>query len=79
VANASYLPVAIMSGIFDPTLTLPHWLNTVVGLLPVKALAEILESSYTSAVPAPEPRDLLVLLAWAMAGAGITAWRFRWH
>jgi ABC-2 type transport system permease protein len=79
VANASYLPVAIMSGLFDPTLTLPHWLSTVVGFLPVKALAEILESGYTPAAGAPEPRDLLVLLAWAAAGAGITAWRFRWH
>jgi len=79
VANASYLPVAIMSGIFDPTLTLPHWLNTVVGLLPVKALAEILESSYTSAVHAAEPGDLLVLLVWAGIGAGIATWRFRWH
>jgi ABC-2 type transport system permease protein len=79
VANASYLPVAIMSGIFDPTLTLPHWLNVVVGLLPVRALAEILESSYASSVHAPEPRDLLVLMAWAMAGATVSAWRFRWH
>jgi len=79
VANASYLPIAIMSGIFDPTLALPHWLSTVVGFLPVKALAEILESGYTSAVHAPEPRDLLVLLAWAAAGAGISVWRFRWH
>jgi hypothetical protein len=37
---------------------LPHWLNTVVGLLPAKALAEILESSYTSSDSSGNP-DLL--------------------
>jgi ABC-2 type transport system permease protein len=79
VANASYLPVAIMSGIFDPTLTLPHWLAVIVDLLPVKALAEILESGYAPVVHAAEPLDLLVLLAWAGIGAGISVWRFRWH
>jgi ABC-2 type transport system permease protein len=78
VANASYLPVAIMSGIFDPTMGLPHWLSVTVGFLPVKALASILESGYTAAAQT-SPRDLLVLLAWAALGSGISVWRFRWH
>ena len=42
IANASYLPMAIMSGIFDPTFSVPRWLSAVVGLLPVRALAQIL-------------------------------------
>jgi ABC-2 type transport system permease protein len=79
IANASYLPVAIVSGIFDPTLGVPRWLSTVTGLLPVRALAGLLQESYTPAAHAAQPRDLLVLLLWAGAGAGITVWRFRWH
>jgi hypothetical protein len=40
-ANASYLPIAIMSGIFDPTFSVPGWLSSVVAVLPVRALAQI--------------------------------------
>ena len=78
VANASYLPVAIMSGIFSPTMGLPHWLSVTVSYLPVKALASLLESGYTP-VASSGPRDLLVLLAWAGVGCWVSVWRFRWH
>jgi ABC-2 type transport system permease protein len=78
IANASYLPVAIMSGIFDPTFTVPHWLSVLVGLLPVRALAQILQQGYTPAAHAPL-EDLVVLLAWAAAGTGCAVWRFRWQ
>jgi ABC-2 type transport system permease protein len=78
LANATYLPVAIMSGIFDPTFSVPHWLSVAVGLLPVRALAQILQQGYTPAEHAPLT-DLLVLLAWAAAGVTFAVWRFRWH
>jgi ABC-2 type transport system permease protein len=78
MANASYLPVAIMSGIFDPTFSVPHWLSVVVGLLPVRALAQILEQGYTPVAHAPLS-DLLVLAGWAAVGCALAVWRFRWH
>jgi ABC-2 type transport system permease protein len=78
IANASYLPVAIMSGIFDPTFSVPHWLSVVVGFLPVRALAQILQQGYTPVEHAPLS-DLYVLLAWTVAGCAFAAWRFRWH
>jgi ABC-2 type transport system permease protein len=78
IANASYLPLAIMSGIFDPTFAVPHWLSAVVGLFPVRALAQILQQAYTPVAHAPLS-DLFVLLAWAAAACGFAAWRFRWH
>jgi ABC-2 type transport system permease protein len=78
IANASYLPVAIMSGIFDPTFSVPKWLSVAVGFLPVRALAQILEHGYTPVAHAPL-QDLLVLLAWATAGTAFAVWRFRWH
>jgi ABC-2 type transport system permease protein len=78
IANASYLPIAIMSGIFDPTFSVPHWLSVVVGLLPVRALAQILEQGYTPVEHAPVT-DLFVLLAWTAIGCALAAWRFRWH
>jgi ABC-2 type transport system permease protein len=78
IANASYLPLAIMSGIFDPTFAVPHWLSAIVGLFPVRALAQILQQGYTPVAHAPVT-DLVVLLAWTAAGCGFAAWRFKWH
>jgi len=78
IANASYLPIAIMSGIFDPTFSVPNWLSAVVALLPVRALAQILEQGYTPVVHA-SVTDLFVLLAWTAIGCALAAWRFRWH
>jgi ABC-2 type transport system permease protein len=79
IANASYLPLAIMSGIFDPTFSVPHWLSIVVGLFPVRALAQVLQQGYTPVAHAPVVMDLVVLLAWTAAGCALAAWRFRWH
>ena len=78
IANASYLPLAIMSGIFNTTLRLPHALSVAVGLFPVRALAQVLEQGYTPVINAPAS-DWLVLLAWTAAAGAFTAWRFRWH
>jgi ABC-2 type transport system permease protein len=77
VASASYLPLAIMSGLFDPTLGLPGWLAPVVAALPVKALAEVLQDGYT--VHAFPLAALGILALWAAAGGGFALWRFRWH
>jgi ABC-2 type transport system permease protein len=78
IANASYLPIAIMSGIFDPTFSVPRWLGAVVAVLPVRALAQILEQGYTP-VEHASLADPFVLLAWTAAGCAFAAWRFRWH
>jgi ABC-2 type transport system permease protein len=79
IANASYLPIAIISGIFDPTMGLPHWLSHAASALPVKALAQVLADAYTPAVHSFPAWDLVILLAWAAGGAGVAAWRFRWQ
>ena len=39
----------MISGIFDPTIGIPHWLSGAAGLLPIKALAQVLEDGYTPA------------------------------
>jgi ABC-2 type transport system permease protein len=78
IANASYLPLAIMSGIFDPGFNVPHWMSAAIGVFPVRALAQILEHGYTPAAHAPLA-DLFVLLAWTAAGCAFATWRFRWH
>jgi ABC-2 type transport system permease protein len=78
VAYASFLPLAIISGVFDPTFGgLPQWLSRMVDAFPVKALAQLLQGAYTAR---PFPGwDLVNLGLWTAAGAGFVAWRFRWH
>jgi ABC-type multidrug transport system permease subunit len=78
VAYASFLPIAIISGVFDPTFSgLPGWLSHLVALFPVKALAEVLQNAY---VARPYPAwDLASLAVWTAVGVGLAAWRFRWH
>lgn len=78
IANASYLPLAIMSGIFDPTFSVPHWLSVIVGLFPVRPLAQILEQGYTP-VQHVSLEDPIVLAAWTVAGVSLAVWRFRWN
>lgn len=79
IVNVTYLPVAIVSGVFDPSMTLPGWLSGIVGLLPVKPLANILEDTY-SPVAHPFPAgDLAVLACWAVAGVLVALRWFRWQ
>jgi ABC-2 type transport system permease protein len=77
VAYATFLPIAIISGVFDPTFSgLPGWLSHAVALFPVKALAQVLQDAY---IARPWPAlDLANLALWAAAGCTIAVWRFRW-
>jgi ABC-2 type transport system permease protein len=78
VAYATFLPIAIISGVFDPTFSgLPAWLSHLVAAFPVKALAQVLQNAY--AVRPFPAWDLLNLALWTAAGTAFTAWRFRWH
>jgi ABC-2 type transport system permease protein len=78
VAYASFLPIAIISGVFDPTFSgLPDWLSRLVDMFPVKALAEVLQNAY--AVRPFPAWNLANLGLWTAAGAVFAVWRFRWH
>jgi ABC-2 type transport system permease protein len=78
VAYASFLPIAIISGVFDPTFSgLPDWLSHLVAAFPVKALAQVLQNAY--AVRPFPAWDLANLGLWTAVGIGFVAWRFRWH
>jgi len=78
VAYASFLPIAIISGVFDPTFSgLPDWLSRLVAAFPVKALADVLQNAY--AVRPFPAWDLVNLALWTAGGAAVAVWRFRWH
>jgi ABC-2 type transport system permease protein len=78
VTNATFLPLALISGVFDPSQDLPGWLSTTMSWFPVKPLVEALRAGFT---PASELHlgDLGVLLGWTLVGIAVTLRTFRWH
>ena len=79
ITNATYLPVALISGVFDPTLQLPTWLTTAVGMLPVKALADVLQAAYEPTASTAWIADLAVLAVWGVLGIILARRFFRWQ
>jgi ABC-2 type transport system permease protein len=76
---ATYLPFAILSGVFSTTLTLPGWLSRGLAAFPVKALIDVLRSGYA---PGPQPfpaAGVAVLGAWTLAGVLLARRFFRWQ
>jgi ABC-2 type transport system permease protein len=79
VLQAVVLPLCFISGVFIPAGELPHWLISIAGVFPVRALAAALLAVYNPAARTHlRIGDLAVLGAWAAAGAVIGLWRFRW-
>ena len=70
VVNLAVLPLTFISNIWFPIDSLPHWLKTIAGLFPIKALASSLQYVF-------DPRyhgaglnggDLRVLAIWTVIG-----------
>lgn len=79
ITNGTYLPLAMVSGMFSATLHLPDVVDAVIGLFPLKALADGLRATYDPAASGLPAGDVLVLVAWTVAGLVITRRWFRWE
>jgi ABC-2 type transport system permease protein len=79
VTNGTYLPLAMVSGMFSATLHLPRVLDLVVSAFPLKALADGLRSAYDPAAHGLPVGNALVLAAWTIAGIAIARRHFRWE
>ena len=55
ITNGTYLPLAMVSGMFSATLQLPASLDTIIGAFPLKALADGLRSAPTTPPPTASP------------------------
>ena len=78
VTNATYIPLAIISGTFSYNLVLPGWLNRIAGLFPIKAFTDALKACYAPVAHAGISGDLVVLAAWSLGGVMLTRRFFRW-
>jgi ABC-2 type transport system permease protein len=79
ITNGTYLPLALISGTFTDTLTLPRWLDHVVGWFPIKALTDGLRDAYDPAAHGWPTHDLVVIALWAAAGIVLAQRYFRWE
>jgi ABC-2 type transport system permease protein len=79
ITNATYLPLALLSGVFDPSMTLPHWLSGVITLLPVKALTVALRTGFDPGARGVPFAALAVLGAWTVIGGVIARRFFHWQ
>ena len=90
-ASALISPVALLlefvSGVFEPFRNLPHWMQVVASLFPVKWMAQGMRSVFLpDALAADEPagswelgRVALVLAIWCVLGLLLCLKTFRWQ
>jgi ABC-2 type transport system permease protein len=80
IIAAITLPLYFISGVFLATTLLPHWLQNVASVFPVRPFQQALLAAYNpystgSGFAGP---DLLIMAAWGVAGLLIAMRRFRW-
>jgi ABC-2 type transport system permease protein len=80
IVNFSIFPLLFISGIFFPLDTAPRWLSSVAKLFPMQRLADGLQYAFDPRTPGLgfNGGDLVVLLAWAVAGSLLAFRFFRW-
>jgi ABC-2 type transport system permease protein len=74
------LPLTFISGVFIPWVFIPHWLQHLSAIFPVRPLVVALLNPYLAhGGRSPwSPGQLLVLLAWGALGLVLALRRFSW-
>lgn len=72
------LPLCFISDVFVMGVTFPPVLDTIAGVAPLRPAVRSMLAATAAGGAGPEPGNLLILAAWALAGTAVVAWRFRW-
>jgi ABC-2 type transport system permease protein len=80
ITQAIMLPLYFISGVFVAVTSLPHWLVDVANVFPVRHLAAALLVAYNPHTTGSgfAFTDLLVVVAWGVAGLVVAIRRFSW-
>lgn len=81
VANATILPLALVSNVFIPLEDPPRWLDVLASALPLKPFVESFSTAFAPEATGSgfEWLDLAVVAAWGVAGAFAALRWFRWE
>jgi ABC-2 type transport system permease protein len=79
ITNGTYLPLAMVSGMFSVTVQLPYVLDVLVSAFPLKALADGLRSAYDPSVEGFPLAEVVVLSVWTFIGLALACRFFKWE
>jgi ABC-2 type transport system permease protein len=79
ITNGTYLPLAMVSGMFSSSLHLPPTLDAIISAFPLKALADGLRAAYDPAAHGYPIQNAVVLAVWTVAGVALARRFFRWE
>ena len=70
IVNLTVLPLTFISNVWFPTDTLPHWLNTIAKIFPIRPLADGLQYAFDPRTTGAgfKGTDLLSLAIWTGIG-----------
>jgi ABC-2 type transport system permease protein len=79
VVNVIVLPMAFLSGSFGPTRDFPAFLQAIADVLPLTYFLDIVNGVYLDGDSLfADPKALLAVLAWGVAGVLVALTRFGW-
>lgn len=76
--SLTFYPIALLSGIFGTTGSLPHWVDTLMRYLPVWPVADAATHALSRHGEIAPVGDLAVLAGWLIAGIIASLAFFRW-
>jgi ABC-2 type transport system permease protein len=81
IANATILPLALVSDVFAPLDDAPRWVQVIGDVFPLKPFVHAFQDTLNPAVDAPAFAwsDLAVVAVWGVAGAIAGTRIFRWE
>jgi len=81
IVNASILPLFFISDVFIPMNNAPDWLNMVAQVFPVRPFSLALQKAFNPLELGTgfDPVNLMIMLAWMVAGLIISLRYFSWH
>ncbi len=77
IALATFMPLVFLSGVFPLAEVLPELVTEIVGWLPLAPVIDATRAAFLDGAWAV--REMAVVAAWAVVGAVLAVWRFRWE
>jgi ABC-2 type transport system permease protein len=79
IVNGTILPVLFLSDVFINTAQAPGWVQWVGKVFPVTHFVEALQSALAPAAVPWSWWNILIVLAWGVAGLVVAVRGFRWE
>lgn len=80
LANATILPLALVSGIFFPLDTAPAWMGAIAGVFPLRSFVEAFVAQFNPLIEPGVPwADIALMSGWFVVGVLVAGRTFTWE